>query len=399
MRICVVGAGFSGLVAAEALQRKGHEVLVVEARDRVGGRVWSQQLGNGCWIERGAEFIEHEQTALCALAERLNVSLVRTTMNYSAREPRGGVPTSIADCIAGVRTVQQLLRTKSFGNLREALDAAPLPTGVRDAIAARVQISCAQSVEKLDTNVLGGHRGTAFDGKEGLRCEHGNQQIAIRLAERLGSAVHLNTPVVEVDWSGQPVRIRTASDELLADRCVITVPASIWRRIHFSPALPEWKIKALDDVDYGHAAKLAIELDQEVPACAIMSVPDVYWTWIATRGRSTPDPVLNSFAGSSDALRRLKVATGLDAWLEKIRRLHPHLRLDENRALLSTWDDDAWIMAAYSTRGPNSKTDITALKAAVGPLHFAGEHTEDVHFAQMDGAIRTGQRVASEINP
>jgi monoamine oxidase len=398
MRIVVIGAGFSGLVAAEALQRKGHEIIVLEARDRVGGRVWSQQLANGCWIERGAEFIEHEQTALCALAKRLDVSLVRTTMSYSAREPRGGLPASIADCVAGVAAVQRMLETTSFASLREALDAGPVPPGVRDAIRARVEISFAQSAEKLGSDILVGHHAASFDGKEGLRCEHGNQQIAHRLSERLGDAVHLDAPVVEIDWSSRRVLIRTASHEFIADQCIITVPASVWRSIRFSPALPDWKAKALDDVDYGHAAKLAVELDQEVEASAIMSVPDVYWTWVATRGRPAPDRVLNCFAGSAPALSRLKVARGPHTWLEKLRTLRPDLRLDAHRAVLSTWDDDPWIKAAYSTRGPARQTDVEALQRAEGPLHFAGEHTEAVHFALMEGAIRTGQRVADEID-
>lgn len=131
MRVCVIGAGFSGLVAAEQLQRKGHEITVLEARNRVGGRVWSQQLSNGCWIERGAEFIEHEQTVLCDLARRLDVALVPTTMSYSAREPRGGRPTTIAECIAGVATIGRTLKADQFVSVIEALDAAPICGGPR----------------------------------------------------------------------------------------------------------------------------------------------------------------------------------------------------------------------------------------------------------------------------
>ena len=71
MRVCVVGAGFSGVAAAEALQRAGHDVVVLEARDRVGGRVWSQTLPNGAVFERGAEFIEHYQSEVIATVERI----------------------------------------------------------------------------------------------------------------------------------------------------------------------------------------------------------------------------------------------------------------------------------------------------------------------------------------
>ena len=397
MRVCVIGAGFSGLVAAETLQDKGHEVIVLEARNRVGGRVWSQQLSNGCWIERGAEFIEHEQTAICALARRLAVTLAPTTMSYSVREPRGGLPTTIAECVAGIATVQRMLKANSYGSVRDALDAAPVSQAVRDAIAARVQISFAQSVEKLDANILAGHHAASFEGREGVRCEQGNQQIALRLAARLEGRVNLNSPVMEVEWSDGSVRIRTASAEVAADVCVITVPASVWRRIRFSPGLPAWKARALDQVDYGHAAKLAFELSDSVPASATLSVPDIYWTWVATRGRKHADPVLNCFAGSSAALTGLDVTAGPGKWIAQVRKLHPDLRLETNRSLLSTWDDDPWIAAAYSTRNPAHVTDIDSLQGAVGPLRFAGEHTEAEHYALMDGAIRSGQRVAEEV--
>ncbi len=87
MRMCVVGAGFSGLAAAEAVQRAGHEVVVLEARDRVGGRVWSQALPNGAVFERGAEFIEHDQSEIIAttragpLRSRLNCQLIAEKRN------------------------------------------------------------------------------------------------------------------------------------------------------------------------------------------------------------------------------------------------------------------------------------------------------------------------------
>jgi monoamine oxidase len=98
------------------------------------------------------------------------------------------------------------------------------------------------------------------------------------------------------------------------------------------------------------------------------------------------------------ALSRLDVAQGPDTWLRRLRQLHPDLHLDARRAVLSTWDDDPWVKAAYSTRSPARATDVEALQRAVGPLHFAGEHTEPVHFALMDGAIRSGQRVAKEVS-
>ena len=89
MRVIIVGAGFAGLAAADALARGGVEVSVFEARDRVGGRVWSVPFAGGV-AERGAEFILPHDSTVIGLAERLGLALVRKGTLYGNREPRGG---------------------------------------------------------------------------------------------------------------------------------------------------------------------------------------------------------------------------------------------------------------------------------------------------------------------
>ena len=107
-------------------------------------------------------------------------------------------------------------------------------------------------------------------------------------------------------------------------RCVIlALPLPVLRGLPFTPALPAWKLAALDRVALGHAAKLHIPLARAAPASAVMSVPDRYWCWTATGGDGSVAPVLNCFAGSPDALDRLAVADGPEAWLERVRLLRP----------------------------------------------------------------------------
>jgi monoamine oxidase len=171
----------------------------------------------------------------------------------------------------------------------------------------------------------------------------------------------------------------------------------VWRSIEFTPPLPDWKSSALDSVQYAHAAKLAIELPAAVEASATLAVPDYYWTWTATRAHATTDPVLNCFAGSTRVLKILDIDNGQDTWFERVQKLHPDLTLKPENALLSTWDDDPWVHAAYSTRTPTGTHNAATLQEPVGPLHFAGEHTAAEHFALMEGAVRSGQRAASEL--
>ena len=90
----VIGAGFAGLAAAAALADGGLEPLVVEARDRVGGRVHSRRLANGAVVELGAEFVEHDHQPLVATARDLGLAMAPTGMAYGDRDPRGGLGTS-----------------------------------------------------------------------------------------------------------------------------------------------------------------------------------------------------------------------------------------------------------------------------------------------------------------
>ncbi|HET8756714.1 MAG TPA: FAD-dependent oxidoreductase, partial [Solirubrobacteraceae bacterium] len=93
-RVAVVGAGLAGLAAAEALLRGGHDVVVLEARDRVGGRVWSRTLPSGAVVEMGAEFILPGNTIVEQTARRLGLGLWEKGMAYGRREPRGAEPVS-----------------------------------------------------------------------------------------------------------------------------------------------------------------------------------------------------------------------------------------------------------------------------------------------------------------
>jgi monoamine oxidase len=410
-RVCVVGAGFAGLAAAAALAEAGVEPLVLEARERVGGRVHSRRLPNGAVVELGAEFVEHDHQTLLATAAGLGLAMAPTGMAYGDREPRGGLGVDRATLLAEVERLRAMVagpapepdagggpgdRLRPGRSVAEVLDELPLHPGAREAIAARLQVSAAQPVAELAAAVLG-HAGSTFSTRESLRVGGGNQRLALRLADRLGGAVHLGVPVEAVAWSAAGVRVAVAGAELSADACVLAVPASVTGRIRFDPPLPAWKAEALDRVVYGHAAKLFVPLAAVPPPSAVLSVPDHYWTWTARGAGGAVQPVVSAFAGSAPALAALEVAAGPAAWRARLAALRPDLALDAG-AVLSTWDDDPWVAAAYSTRSPAFRPDDPALLArACGPLHFAGEHTAGPWSGLMEGALRSGQRAAAEL--
>jgi monoamine oxidase len=398
VRVCVVGAGFAGLAAAAALAEGGLEPLVVEARDRVGGRVHSLALANGAVVELGAEFVEDDHTTLVATARRLGLAMAPAGMAYGDREPRGGLGTDRAAVLAEAARLRDLLAGRELAgrSVAEVLAGLPLDPGAREAIAARLQVSAAQPVTELSAAALG-HAGSSFSPRESLRVAGGNQRLALALAAHLGGAVHLGTPVWAVAWSGAGVRVATDGAELAADACLLAVPASVLGSIAFDPPLPAWKAEAVDRVVYGHAAKLFVPLRRVPPPSAVLSVPDHYWTWTANGAAGSVQPVVSAFAGSAPALAALGVAAGPTGWRRRLAALRPDLALDDGE-LLSTWDDDPWAGAAYSTRTPAFRAaDPDLLARPVGPLHFAGEHTAGPWSGLMEGALRSGHRAAAEL--
>lgn len=399
MRICIVGAGFSGLAAAEAAQRAGHDVVVLEARDRVGGRVWSQTLPNGAVIERGAEFIEHYQTEILAAVERLGLRLAPMGMAYADREPRGGRGVDRATLLAATARIREALAARP-DDPNEAvttfLESLGLDPGAHEAILARITITSTHPAANLPATVLGdGHH--LLNTDESFRVAGGNQGVALELARRLGPAVHLATPAHAVAWSADHVTVRAEGFDVEADRAVLAVPARLAHRLAFDPPLPAWKQAAIDGVAYGHAAKLAVPLRETAAPGATLSVSDHFWTWTANGADGAVAPAANCFAGSTPALDALQVDAGPQHWLERLAWLRPDLALAPEGAVLTTWDTDAWMGASYSAALVGQPRRSAELIRAVGPLHFAGEHTADLHYATMDGALRSGRRAAEEI--
>jgi monoamine oxidase len=396
VRAAVIGAGLAGLVAADALATAGWEVEVLEARDRVGGRTWSQRLDNGATIEMGAEFILPGNTEVRRLAAELGLGLWDKGMRYGKREPRGGVRVSDTELDEGVGAVATALAgLDGRPTARELLDSLPIAAGAREAILARLEISSASLGDHVPAIDMAGL--AHIDDKPAPGVADGNQGLALALATRLPAPVALGDPVVAVQWGSGVVLVRTeAGREVEADRCVVAVPASVGHRIRFEPELVEAKRDALARVRYGHAAKLFVPLAEPAEPGAVMNVPERWWCWTATGARDEPMPVVSCFAGSAPALERLELGGGPGRWLESLAALRPDLPLEPEGAVLAVWDDDPWVRAAYSVSPPPPLA--AALAEPVGPLSFAGEHTAGPYNGLMEGAIRSGRRAASDLS-
>jgi monoamine oxidase len=401
-RIAVIGAGFAGLTAATRLHCAGYDVTVFEARDRVGGRVWSQEIhtaGGPRMIERGAEFVLDNYDEMRTLVEELGLSLVETGMSYYIREPGD---------VDGVTAADIVVAGQEAGRVRDAMDDSATAEDVLqkldaddslvDALRCRIEISTAVSSTEVTAAAL--RQVASFEPRKSWRVGGGNQSVAKALASELGTAVRLSTPVRRVESQATGGAIVTTYDceSTQFDAAIIAVPVAVLRdRSVIETPTTEQRERALAGVVEGHAVKLHAPLERAAETSAVMSVAGRYWTWTAVDASGDVAPVLNSFMGSRAAIDASGVADDPQGWLQSVRSLRPDLDLTDD-AMATVWALDRFAQSAYSAHAPSfSAADADVLEAPIGDVHFAGEYTEATYTGLMEGAIRSGQRAADRV--
>ncbi|HKR70588.1 MAG TPA: NAD(P)/FAD-dependent oxidoreductase [Streptosporangiaceae bacterium] len=402
MRVVIAGAGFAGLMAADRISRSGHEVIILEARDRVGGRVWSAELVPGdprTVIERGAEFVLDGYDVMRMLLSDLGLDLADTSMSYYEREPRGGKASvthrEVAECAQVIAAVAADAPPEmSLAEAAASWHGSPVALA---AFLSRVTVTNGISEDHMSAaSVVGIASDLAW--RPTWRVAGGAQQLAAGLAARLGSAVHRSTPARSIEHDEDTVLVRTDSGEVAADAVIAAVPMAVLRQLLFSPELPGYLRSAWQRAGLAHNAKLHLPLTAPAAASAVQSVPGRYWTWTATDGSGQVQPVLHAFAGTEEGLAALKVTDGPDAWTRDARALRPELSVDSGRALLTTWNDDPWAGESYTALTVDRAAgDDHLIAAPVGRVHFAGEHTAGSWAGLMEGALRSGVRAADEV--
>jgi monoamine oxidase len=414
-RAVVIGAGFAGLAAADALRAGGAEVAVFEARDRVGGRVWSAPFGDGAVIERGGEFVMPDYEVMRGLAERFGIPLIRKGTPYGRRVPVGEEAVSAAGLAEAFERIGASSASGTRGDLdgasarggtgagdvrsvAEAVGALGLEPRLASLIKTRIAISNGHPAEDLEVSVLAESAST-FGDFDNYTLAGGNMSLADALAAELGDAVHLAAPVRRVRWSGDAVTVYTDSGETAADALVIAIPTAPLAAIEFDPPLAGPTAEALRAVTYGHNAKLFLRLLSPAPPSAIMSVAGCFWSYTQLGADGEPAPFLVGYTGTGAAVDALSGNGDPERWVAALLALRPDLDLDPDpaHALLSTWHDDPWVRGAYSARSLASPLRDADLTKPIGPLHFAGEHTAGEWHGLMEGALRSGLRAAAQI--
>ncbi len=396
-RVVVIGAGFAGLAAADALRAGGAEVTVLEARDRVGGRVWSVPFGEGAVIERGAEFILPGYEVMGELAARFEIPLVLKGTPYGRRIPVGAEAVTQAELEDAFGRIGQGTPAGA-ASVADAVDALGLEPHLAALIKTRVAISNGHPSEDLEVSVLEEGAST-FGDFDNHTLEGGNMRLADALAAELGDAVHLSSPLRRVRWSEEGVTVHSDGAELEADAAVIAIPTLPLADVEFDPPLEGATAAALRAVTYGHNSKLFLRLRRPAPPSAIMSVANHFWTYTQLGSDGEPAPFVVGYTGTMDAIEALGGSEAPERWIAALLDLRGDLDPDPDpgAALLSSWHDDPWVRGAYSARTLSSPQRDEDLARPVGPLFFAGEHTAGDWHGLMEGALRSGRRAAAQV--
>lgn len=406
MRILVVGAGLAGLVAAGELQAAGHEVVVLEAQQRVGGRVQTLREGFrwGQFADLGAEIIYPGQERIAGLCRRHGLELSGGVhlgaglpgLLFGGRrldaEATAGIVAELRGAIAGTRperyeSVAQWLRRARVSGPGELLleaiaqstPAAPLR--LADAEELNVELSWGEGYRKI--------RG-------------GNDLLPRALAADLD--VRLGRPVRVVSWGGGHVRVETEQESLTGDRVVVTVPGPLLVELAFDPVLPAEKVRALLELRYGNATRLVAQYaERDVvreavgTGCFTDRMPGfVMEQSIHQEGAGV---VLSGLAAGDvepTGLTDEEILDRFDGTMSSVvgrplRRVFGHV---------ARWTSDPWARAVV--RAPIGDQRETVLPRIVAPLggrvFFAGEHTDPrVGPGGMEGAIASGYRVAAQV--
>ena len=413
MRVVVAGAGFAGLMAAYRVAQAGHEVVVLEARDRVGGRVWSQELVPGdprTVVERGAEFVLDGYDLMRAVAGELGLRLADTAMSYYEREPRGGAATThvqMARCAEAV--TEAAARARPGTSLAEvAADWTGSPAALA-AYVSRIEVTHGVAAASLAAGAVADVT-AGFERRPTWRVAGGNQQVAVGLAGRLHGAgqahgagqvhgaVRLGCAVRAVEHDQDGVRVLTDDGEVSGDAVIVAVPMAVLRVLPFSPPVPGRYLSAWQRAGLAHNAKLHVPLTRPAAASAVQSVPDRFWTWTAADRTGQVQPVLHAFGGTEEGLAALAVSEGPATWAARVAALRPELAADLSRAMLTTWNDDPWAGESYSASTVTvAAGDDELIAMPLGRVHFAGEHTAGAWAGLMEGALRSGARAAAEV--
>ncbi len=438
--VVIVGAGFAGLTAARALRRAGRSVLVLEADDRVGGRTKAGRVA-GETVDMGGQWVGPTQTRLLALAEEIGVPTYdQFTTGGNIIDIGGGQqtykgeipmldPSIMAEFADVMGRLEGLAKQTPTPRAWESADAAKwdsqtveswLQSNIRSPVVASFVRMMTRSVFSADASQisflyflgyasaaggLGALTSTRGGAQERL-FKDGVWQLAAKMAADLGSSVVLNAPVTAISQNETGVTVTTAQGDHRGRIAVVTAPPALASRIVYTPAMPAKRDSLTQRMPMGCVIKVHIAYDKP------------FWRTNGLSGMVLSDRTEfgpwfdhSPQAGSGGALVGFYNGGPAQRWADRTpaerraQTLGDIARYFGDAALAPIdYQEEVWNRSPYhrggfvSVPGPGVLTAFgSALAEPVGRIHWAGTETADAWVGYIDGAIRSGERVAKEV--
>lgn len=405
--VIVVGAGLAGLRCAVDLTAAGLDVVVFEARQRVGGRVFSHRFADGQWCERGAEFIDADHSEVLALAADLGLAVTEREgeLNPAATLVDAGgraVPMHLHATLAPELArwddaVAALADSDEFehGTLDDLMRGLGLSVMARLVIGRDLRTEFMLPPDQISQRFAAHLHGVQRPGfRERHRLVGGLDQLATGLAARLGGRLRLGTPVAAIDPLNGVVEVD--GEQLTAGAVVSAVPLPVLSRLW--PGMP----LELGAIGYGVGGKISVQFSRRVWRDAgldgtVLSDRAFGHLWETTDDQAGDAGVLTSLLSSYDGAAFGALPEAPDRVLSEIERLFPGAKGLAGERVHTDWTNDPWSLGAYTCFGPGQwAASRGALGAVHGRLHLAGEHTDE-HAGFMEGALRSGARAAATV--
>lgn len=447
--VVIIGAGLSGLAAARTLTANGLRVTVVEARDRVGGRTWNADIGDGQVTELGGEFIGPGHDAIARLAAELGVETFPTyddgnkLLEFDGRvRPWSGTiprlnPGTLLTLLRLQKKLEAMGRTVPPDAPWDAPNAAAWDRVTLGGWLAQATHSrraraflelafagvWALRVEDISLlHALAMINGFSADGRTGgldhllreaqeSRFVGGSQRLSELMAAQLTEPVLLGHPATLVEQytgsDGRRLACVHAGDRVIqARRVVVAVPPKLKSRLTYDPALPPDAEQLLARTVHGTALKALLVFDEP------------FWRADGLSGQAASDigPVTSTFDNSppggapgvllgfvlarhADKLLRLPEAQRKEAVLDGFARLFGDRVRNPRHYIAHSWNEDPWTLGCYHAYyTPGALTSYgPAVRRPHGLVHFAGAETAARWYGSMNGAVTEGQRAAAEV--
>jgi monoamine oxidase len=447
-KVIVLGAGLAGLTAAWELVQAGHEVIVVEARNRPGGRVLTLREGftPGLTAEAGAMSFNDHYFNLFRYVKLFNIPY-ESLRAPAIRNPGG----KSIYYLKGKRIVPD------NGKIDWPYDLKPeerersiadryilsLLDGKKDTAISESLYEWACSIDKKTLAQLVAERGASAGAQEIIRLTTwyadrdgkasaawsllpvlqgvgsdfysftgGVDSLSTAFTVRLGERIRFGAEVVGIKNDNNRVevmvRIGGKQESIGGDRIVCTLPFSVLKSIHVSPSFSSAKEEIISGLSYAPATRVFLEVKQRFweahgengSAMTDLTIGQVQRHPMIQTGREGSRGILEGHARGQDAIQldRMSNDTRLKLTLEQMNKVHPNVSDYYEGGISKSWQLEPYSLGAYSLFLPGQITSwLPEIIRPEGRIHFAGEHSS-IYSASMEGAIESGARAAKEIN-